>query len=264
MAAPNREPDPVHGGAAGAVAGVAGRGPRSVVLGSLLIVEALLAFAPLLLLGPAIGWPASLGEPAGVQLAAIHAHPEAVARGYSTYLLYSILVLPLMAALTARVLGRLDDVAGGVIVAFAALSVLARSIGILRWLTVMPELAQAHAADPVAAADIARIFDALHAYGGGIGEILGVSLFMAIALGTLGGASLARRTSGNLPRWMAALAIVVTVLLAGVALPAFGIGLAVPMALAVSALSAWMLVVGIWLLAARRGVGVNGRASDGR
>ena len=252
MAASQRETGLAHASADGAVAAVAARGPRSILLGSLLIVEALLAFAPLLLLGPAIGWPASLGEPAAVQLAAIHAHPEAVARGYSAYLLYSILVLPVMVALTARVLGRLDDVAGVVIVAFAALSVLARSIGILRWLTVMPELAQAQAADPTSTADIARLFEALHAYGGGIGEILGVSLFMAIALGTLGGASLARPAPGNLPRWTAALAIVVAVLLAGVSLPAFGIGPAVPMAVAVSALSAWMLVVGIGLLAARR------------
>jgi hypothetical protein len=223
-------------------------GQRSIVLGSLMIVEALLAFAPLLMLGSAIGWPESLGEPAAAQLAAIGAHPQAVAHGYAVYLVYSILVLPLMAGITARALGRLDGVLAMSIVAFAALSVLARAIGILRWLTVMPDLAQAQARDPGSIERIAPLFDALHAYGGGIGEILGVSLFMALALGTLGVAALREPRARTLPRWLAASAVLVALILAGVALPALGFDLQVPMAVAVTSLSIWMLAAGVWLL----------------
>jgi len=51
-------------------------------LGALLIADALLSFAPLVVLGAAIGWPASLGKPAAEQLAAIHANAGMVALGY--------------------------------------------------------------------------------------------------------------------------------------------------------------------------------------
>jgi hypothetical protein len=72
------------------------------------------------------------------------------------------------------------------VAAFGALSALARAIGILRWLTLMPALATAHAgADPAARAQIEQLFTALNDYGGGIGEILGVSLFTALSLGLL-------------------------------------------------------------------------------
>jgi len=65
-------------------------------LGLLLVAEALLSFAPVLILGAAIGWPASLDKPAAEQLAAIGANADAVALGYGLYLLYSILVAPVM------------------------------------------------------------------------------------------------------------------------------------------------------------------------
>ncbi len=67
-------------------------------LGLLLIADALLSFAPVAILGAAIGWPASLDEPAAEQLAAIAAAPGGVAFGYGVYLLYSILVAPVPAA----------------------------------------------------------------------------------------------------------------------------------------------------------------------
>ena len=78
----------------------------------------------------------------------------------------------------------------------------------------------------------------------GIGEILGVSLFMALSLGTLSVAALAR---GGLPKWLAALGTVAAALLAALALPALRIDLQMPVAAAVSALSLWMLCAGVWL-----------------
>lgn len=107
---------------------------QRLLLGSLLIAAAILSFLPIAILGPAIGWPASLRAPA------------AVALGYSFYPLYSVLVLPVMVLLAWRICGNLARPIAVMVVAFAALSVLARSIGILRWLTTMPTMAQQHAA----------------------------------------------------------------------------------------------------------------------
>jgi len=214
-------------------------------LGLLLIAEALLSFAPVVILGAAIGWPASLDKPAAEQLAAIGANADAVALGYGVYLLYSILVAPLMVGMAARCFGGLHSPLALTVAAFGALSALARAIGILRWLTVMPALATAHAAaDPATRAQIELVFSAVTDYGGGIGEILGVSLFMALSLGTLSVAALAR---GGLPKWLAALGTVAAALLAALALPALRIDLQMPVAAAVSALSLWMLCAGVWL-----------------
>jgi hypothetical protein len=218
-------------------------------LGWLLIAEALLSFAPVVILGAAIGWPASLDKPAAEQLAAIGANADAVALGYGVYLLYSVLVAPLMIGLAARVCGGLQHPLAMTVAAFGALSALARAIGILRWLTVMPALATAHAAaDPAARAQIELVFSAVTEYGGGIGEILGVSLFMALSLGTLCIAALAR---GSMPKWLATLGVLSAALLAALSLPALRIGLHMPVAVAVSMLSLWMLCAGVWLLRRR-------------
>jgi hypothetical protein len=218
--------------------------PRARALGALLVADGLLALAPLAILGPAIGWPASLDKPAADQLAAIAAAPGAVTAGYGVYLLYSVLVAPVMIALAARLRGGLASPLGATVAVFAALSVLARSIGILRWLTVMPGLAAAHAAtaDPARRAEIELVFESLTTYGGGIGEVLGVSLFMALAVGTLAVGAL---RGGGLPRWLSVFGLVAAVALGLLALPVFGGPDVMPVAAAVSLLSAWMIAAGV-------------------
>lgn len=213
-------------------------------LAALLVLDAVLAFAPLVVLGAAIGWPASLGKPAAGQLAAIHANAGAVTAGYGLYLLYSVLVAPALIGLAARVFGGLQRPLAATVAAFAALSVLSRAIGILRWLTVMPMLAGAHAsADPAQRVQIELVFNAITTYGGGIGEVLGVSLFMAIALGLL---SLGAWRNGALPRPLAGAGGVIAGALAALSLPVFGGPVLMPVAVAVSGLSLWMIVVGVW------------------
>ena len=219
---------------------------RSHGLGCLLIIDALLSFAPVAILGSAIGWPASLGKPAAEQMAAIHAAPGAVALGYGLYLLYSVLIAPVMIALAARSLGGLHKPWAATVAVFGALSALARAIGIMRWLTVMPTLAAAHAvASPETRTQLEQIFSAISAYGGGIGEVLGVSLFMALSLG---GLCLGAARQGGMPRLLAVFCGVVALLLAALAMPAFGLVAVVPVALAASLLSAWMLALGVWHL----------------
>jgi Domain of unknown function (DUF4386) len=217
-------------------------------LGALLIIEACLAFAPLAILAPAIGWPASLGNPAREQLLAIAAKADAVRLGYSVYLLYSILIAPLMIALCVRVLRPSMRTYALIVIAFAAISAFARSIGILRWLTVMPDLASQYSkADAVTQTQTEIVFRALNNYGGAIGEVLGVSVFMAIALFALCCGALRSR---GMPSWLAWSGIVCALLLAALALPTFGLPAIMPIAVAVTALSVWMLIAGVACIAA--------------
>jgi hypothetical protein len=219
-------------------------------LGALLIAEALLSFAPLAVLGGAIGWPASLGKPAAEQLPAIAGAPNAVALGYGLYLLYSILIAPLTIGLAARAFGGLHSPLAATVAAFGALSALARSIGILRWLTVMPALAHTHAgadadadADAAARLQIELLFNAITSYGGGIGELLGVSLFMALALGLL---CVGAGWRGGMPAWLAVPGALCAALLLGLMLPALRLPVQVPVAAAVTVLTLWMLAAGLW------------------
>ena len=224
---------------------VSATGAAHLATGGLFIATAVLSFLPIAILGPAIGWPASLRAPAAQQLTAIGGAPDAVALGYGIYLLYSLLVLPVMVLLALRVSGSLARPVAVIVVALAALSVLARSIGILRWLTVMPALATQHAsADAGRQQIIETVFSALTTYGGGIGEILGVSLFMSLSLGLAMVGALVNKT---LPAWLAALGLVSALLLLGLSLPALGIAVQIPIAIAASLLSAWMLAAGVVL-----------------
>ena len=216
---------------------------QRVLLGVLLITAAVLSFLPIAILGPAIGWPASLRAPAAQQLAAIAGAPAAVALGYAVYLLYSVLVLPVMTLLAWRVCSSFGRPIAVMVVAFAALSVLARSIGILRWLTAMPAMAKQHAvADPAGRQVLEAIFTTTTTYGGGIGELLGVSLFMALSLGL---AMVAAWTGRTLPRWLAAFGMVSALLLFALFLPTMGIAVQVPIAVAATVLAVWMVVAGI-------------------
>ncbi|MES2933613.1 MAG: DUF4386 family protein [Pseudomonadota bacterium] len=218
-------------------------------LALLLLIEALFNFAPIAVLGPAIGWPASLTNPAAQQLAAIAAHPDAVAFGYGLYLLFSIALAPLMIAFAARTFGSLQGPVAMTVAVFAGLSTLARSLGILRWLTVMPILAQQSlSADAATHAQLEMLFTAIHSYAGGIGEILGVGLFMAIAMGTLSiGGALSRR----MPGWLVGLGLLAAATELALALPAIGIPLHISPAPASVSLSLWLVGAAVFCFKAR-------------
>ncbi|MCE2917496.1 MAG: DUF4386 domain-containing protein [Rubrivivax sp.] len=212
---------------------------------SLLIAVGVLAFSPLAVLAPAIGWPASLGLPPDKQLALIHANKDAVSLGYSLYLLYSVAVTPAMLLLAYHALGSLARPAAATAAAFAALSSLARAIGISRWLTTMPVLATAWAEAPAGEKGVLETtFLAVTEFGGGVGELLGVSLFMAAAVGVL---SVSAWHAGVLPRALSALGMLTSLFLAALALPSVGVPVDFPVAVAVSTQSFWMLACGVWM-----------------
>jgi len=134
------------------------------------------------------------------------------------------------------------------VAAFALLSALARAIGILRWLTVMPMLATGHAGaatDPAIRQQIEWLFRSLTAYGGGIGEVLGVSLLMAASMATLTIAGALRK---SMPLWLAATGALCAGRLSALSLPTLGGPEIVPVAAAVRSLSLWLIAAAVWVL----------------
>lgn len=201
---------------------------KNLQAGVVALVFGLLMFVPVIVLGSAIGWPASLDEPATVMMPLLREQAVAVQSGYLVYIAYSILFLPAIA-----VIGRLagDSALVRIAIVLAAVSALARSIGIVRWLTVLPELAES--------GDSPQLFDAINSYGGAIGELLGVSLFGAGAIVTV---SLAVRHV--LPRWVSISGVIVA---AGLVLPwleLFGIDLGPIISISVAGVQLWFLAVG--------------------
>jgi hypothetical protein len=142
----------------------------------LVVASFALAFA---ILGAAIGWPASLRLPASVVLPLIVEQATAVAIGYWSYLISSLLMIP-MALLVRRVLdpGRASTLVS-VATVLGVLSGLIKPLGIIRWLTAMPTLARAYVEPTATDAQrqtIVLIYTTLNDYAGGIGEVLGVAI----------------------------------------------------------------------------------------
>lgn len=169
----------------------------------LLLIEFLLIFAPLAILGAAINWPASLDEPASVNLPLILEQAGAVKLGYFLYLLYSVLIIPVAFAIS-RIIGNaqgnntLLQIATG----FAIGSAVLRVLGIIRWLIPMPILARIYtdpATAPATREAVAVMYDMLNAYAGSIGEVLGVGFFAALWVGITAFVIL---RDGTLPRWI--------------------------------------------------------------
>jgi len=152
---------------------------------ALLFFQAFFIFAPMAILGSAIDWPASLDFPPEQTLQLIQAEQAAVQFGYGLYLAWSLAfagsaALIVRLASGDRALGALSMLA----IALGVASALARAIGIVRWLSGSKALANAYAAAPEGGVErvaIEMTQTALNAYGGTIGEDLGVGMFAAMA-----------------------------------------------------------------------------------
>ncbi len=214
-----------------------------------LIIEFLLIFAPLIILGAAINWPASLDEPASVNLPLILEQYMAMMTGYSIYLVYSLLFWP-MAYLTGRaiVIGDTENTFFRVASGFAALSALARALGIVRWLFAMPVLARLYTNPTVSEnfrESISMVYEMLNAYAGGIGELLGVNLFASIWLVLI---SLLLIRSPQWPKWLGYFGFVVAASLLFNLLEVVGIDMGAMITVSVTLLHFWMLATAIVFL----------------
>ena len=208
----------------------------------LLLIEAFLIFVPLIILGAAIEWPASLGDPAHIALPRLVENAAAVRNGYFVYLVYSLLFWP-VAYLTIRVvngagpLSPLLQIANG----FAALSTVARTIGIIRWLFPMPVLARAYVDPATTAATreaIGMIYVTLNEFAGSVGEVLGVSFFAALWLALV---SVAILRSVHLPNWLGYFGFFATAALASSLVELWGIDLGGLITVTVAMIHFWFM-----------------------
>jgi len=210
--------------------------------GLLVLVQAVLIFVPMVILGGAIDWPASLDFPPSKVLPLIAANLQDVRLGYGVYLIYSVMwavmgtVIAWLAVRRAGTFGPALMLAVGL----ASASALARAIGIIRWLTASTALADAHAAPGADRPAIEAVQLAVNAWGGAIGENLGVALFAGAW--TLVMALLILR-HGGLPRWLGFAAIPVGMIVMLPALEMFGISL-VSVVISTSVMHVWLLLIG--------------------
>jgi len=216
-------------------------------LGVLLVIEGLLIFVPMTILGQAINWPDILEEPASIVLPTIFENASQTTIGYFSYLIYSILFFPVIALLAfysskERFLTPLLWLAA----AFGALSAIARSIGIIRWLSVMPALSlQYNEGDQMTKETIALVFDAVNVYGGSIGEDLGVSLFASLSVMML---AIHILKSHTLPRWTGWFGVIASLAIAVPSLAIFDINVDPFVIASVGVVQFWFLFLGIYLL----------------
>ena len=233
----------------GNIAGQAGPISIQRLAAIFLIIEFLLIFAPLIILGAAINWPASLDEPASVNLPLILDQYAAMMTGYSIYLVYSLLFWP-MAYLTGRaiVLNNTENILFRLASGFAALSTLARTLGIVRWLFAMPVLARLYNSPAVNEnfkKSISMVYEVLNAYAGGIGELLGVSLFASIWLVLI---SVLLIRSSHWPNWLGYFGILVAASLLLNLLEMIGIDMGAMISVSETLQHFWMLATAMVFL----------------
>ena len=177
--------------------------------GALFVVGALAFGAAATTLSSTFDWPDILREPAGVVL------PEFVAGGtslvwtwFATAWTYAILLVPIL--LLPAVLGRRGDPVLRVATYVGAASVLLGLIGFLRWVFVVPPLADSYVAgDATTRAAVDAAWTAQHQFGGALlgehlGQLLGIAWSVVLSVIIL-------RTR-VLPRWLGATGLVVSAL----------------------------------------------------
>ncbi|MBM3363939.1 MAG: DUF4386 family protein [Betaproteobacteria bacterium] len=223
--------------------------PMWLVAGLVLLLQGFSLFAPMAVLGGAIHWPDSLDYAPAKMLPLLREQLDAVRLGYGLYLGYSLLFL-VTGVLTVRLAARPGALGALALIAIgaAAASALARAIGILRWLTGSVSLAEAHAAPGLSVesrAAIEHMQSAVNAWGGAIGEMLGVAAFAAIwAIAT----SLVILRERQLPAWAGLSGLVVGLLVAMPALELFGITPPISIVLSTTAIQLWFMALGLLFL----------------
>ena len=177
--------------------------------GGVLVVGAVGFAVSATVLSSTFDWPDILREPADVVLPAFAAGGASLVwTWFATAWTYAVLAVPVL--LLPAVLGRRADPALRVATYAGATSVLLSLIGFLRWVFVVPPLADSYViGDPVTQAAVAAAWTAQHQFGGALlGEHLGQLLVIAWSI-TLSVIILRSRV---LPRWLGMAGLVVSAL----------------------------------------------------
>jgi hypothetical protein len=175
--------------------------------GGLFVTGAVAFAAAATVLSSTFGWPDILREPADVVL------PEFVAGGpslvwtwFATAWTYAILAVPIL--LLPTVLDRRADPALRAATYAGATSVVLALVGFLRWVFVVPPLADSYVSgDAVTQAAVEAAWTAQHQFGGALlGEHLGQLLAIAWSVTV----SVVILRSRVLPRWLGAVGLLVS------------------------------------------------------
>jgi hypothetical protein len=174
---------------------------------------------------------------------------DAVRLGYGLYLGYSLLFL-VTGVLTVRLAARPGPlgILGLIAIGAASVSTLARAIGIIRWLTGSTVLAEAYSVQglsPDARAAIEAMQAAMNAWGGAIGETLGVAAFAAIWAISV---SLIILRDRQLPAWAGLTGLVAGVVVALPGLELFGVAPPVSIVLSTTGIQLWFMALGFLFL----------------
>jgi hypothetical protein len=187
---------------------IMGQGLRRAT-GGLFVVGALAFGGAATVLSSTFDWPDILREPADVVL------PSFVAGGTSlvwtwfvTAWTYAILLVPIL--LLPAVLGRRNDPVLRAATYVGATSVVLALIGFLRWVFVVPSLADSYVAgDETTKAAVAAAWTAQHQFGG---ALLGEHLGQLLAIGWSVTLSVIILRTRVLPRWLGVAGLVVSAL----------------------------------------------------
>jgi Domain of unknown function (DUF4386) len=177
--------------------------------GALFVIGALTFAAAATTLSSTFDWPDILREPADVVLPAfVDGGTSLVWIWFATAWTYAVLIVPIL--LLPAVLGRRGDPGLRVATYVGATSVVLALIGFLRWVFVVPPLADSYVAgDATTQAAVGAAWTAQHQFGGAlIGEHLGQLLAIGWSV-TLSVIILRTRV---LPRWLGVSGLVVSVL----------------------------------------------------
>jgi hypothetical protein len=187
---------------------LSGQGLRRIT-GGLFVVGALAFGGVATVLSSTFDWPDILREPADVVLPAFVAGGTSLVwTWFATAWTYAILLVPIL--LLPAVLGRRGDPVLRVATYAGATSVVLALIGFLRWVFVVPPLADAYVTgDATEKASTAAAWTAQHQFGG---ALLGEHLGQLLAIGWSVTVSVVILRSRVLPRWLGVGGLVVSAL----------------------------------------------------
>jgi hypothetical protein len=173
-----------------------------------LFVAGAVAFATAAtVLSSTFNWPDILREPGSVVLPAfVSGGTSLVWIWFATAWTYAILFVPVL--LLPAVLGRREDLALHVATYAGAISVVLSLIGFLRWVFVVPPLANAYVTgDATVKAAVDAAWTAQHQYGG---ALLGEHLGQLLAIGWSVSLSVIIVRTQVLPRWLGVSGLIVS------------------------------------------------------
>jgi hypothetical protein len=179
------------------------------VTGLLFLISALAFATAATMLSATFDWPDILREPADVVLMRFAAGGSTLVWiWFATAWTYGLLLVPIL--LLPMALGRRDDAALWVATFAGAISVVLALIGFLRWVFVVPPLAQMYQDGNTAnRTAFAAAWLAQHQFGGALlgehlGQLLGIGWSVTLSIVVL--------RSRILPRWLGVLGLLVSVL----------------------------------------------------